>query len=151
MQQSYTQLKQKEILWRRDKVLELAGDGYTEREIASQLQISDTTIHRDLTLLKREAKEHIHKYITDQVPWEYRKTVAGLQAIIKHMSKIISESSDNKEIMNASTIKMQALNLKMEMISGANLIEEGIELVERYQGYTTQKGNPLKDNAEQPT
>ena len=133
-------LKQKQMLWRRDKVLELAACGYPEREIADQLQISDTTIHRDLTILKREAKEHIHKYITDQVPWEYKKTVAGLEAIIKNMSKIIDKSTDNKEIMNASGIKMQALNMKMEMISGANLIEEGIDLVERYRGYVNEKG-----------
>ena len=115
-------IKQKQIVWRRDKVLELAACGYPEREIADQLQISDTTIHRDLTELKHQAKEHIHKYITDQVPWEYKKTLAGLEAIIKHMSQIIAKSTENKEIMAATTIKMQALNMKMEMVSGANLI-----------------------------
>jgi hypothetical protein len=32
--------------------------------------------------------------------------------------------------MQASTIKMQAYNMKMELISNANLVEEAIELVE---------------------
>ena len=35
--------------------------------------------------------------------------------------------------------------MKMEMVSGANLIEEGIELVERYKAYTDQNGKVMKD------
>lgn len=152
MQQSYTALKQKEVLWRRDKVLELASDGYSEREIATQLKISDTTIHRDLTELKHQAREHIHKYITNQVPWEYKKTLAGLEGIIKYMSSIMSDDNrETKERMGAASIKMQAYNMKMEMVSGANLVEEAIELVGRYQGYTTQTDKVLIDDPKQST
>jgi hypothetical protein len=52
------------------------------------------------------------------------------------MSEIIANSEDNKEIMQASTVKMQALNMKMELVSNANLVHEAIDLVERYRGYT---------------
>lgn len=31
--------------------------------------------------------------------------------------------------MQASSIKMQALNMKMEMVSGANLVEEAIDSI----------------------
>ena len=148
MEQIHSSTKQKQILWRRDKVLELAGDGLSERDIADRLQISDTTIHRDITLLKHQAKEHINKYITDQVPWEYKKTLAGLEGIIKYMASIMSDDSkETKERMQAASIKIQAYNMKMEMVSGANLIEEGIELVERYRGVMSIK-KELKDNAD---
>jgi orotate phosphoribosyltransferase-like protein len=106
MQQSRSALKQKEVLWRQQKVLELAGNGYSEREIAKQLQISDTTIHRDLTLLKQQARKQIKDYITHQVPFEYKKTLAGLEDILRNMSNIISKSSNSREIMQASSIKM---------------------------------------------
>ena len=153
MKQTSMEIKQNQVLWRKDQVLRLAADGYTEREIAAHLKISDTTIHRDLTLLKQQAKEHIHKYITDQVPFEYKKTLAGLEGIIKNMSNIITNSTDNKEIMQASGIKMQALNMKMEMVAGANLVEEAIDLVERYQskiqgqGSTTQNKEVVRDDS----
>ena len=52
------------------------------------------------------------------------------------MSDIISKSTDNKEIMQASSIKMQALNMKMELVSNANLVYEAIHLVEKYRDYT---------------
>ena len=142
--------KQNQLLWRRDKVLQLASDGYSEREIASQLKISDTTIHRDLTLLKQQSKDNIRKYIDEQLPFEYKKTLTNLEAIIHNMAKIIEDStSDKKEIMQATTIKMQALNMKMELVSGANLVHEAVDLVDRYRGYTTEKSNVLKDGTKQ--
>ena len=139
MKQTRSEIKQEQIDWRRDKVLQLAGDEYTEREIASQLLISPATIHRDLVLLKEQAKERIHKYIDERLPFEYQKTIAGLQGIIRSMLNIIVNASDNKEIMQATTIKMQAYNMKMELVSNANLVEEAIQLVERYRGYTNQQ------------
>ncbi|MGB8085288.1 MAG: hypothetical protein WCF07_03235, partial [Nitrososphaeraceae archaeon] len=41
-------------LWRQNQLLQLAADGFTEREIAAHLKMSDTTI-RDLILLKQQA------------------------------------------------------------------------------------------------
>jgi predicted transcriptional regulator len=130
---------QRQIDWRREKVLELASDGYGVREIARLLEISHPTVSRDMQWLRYQAKEQIRKYIDEQVPLEYHKTLTGLQNIIKSMSDIISKSSDNREIMQASGIKIQALNMKMELVSNANLVHEAIDLVERYRSYTGQK------------
>ena len=143
---------QRQIEWRREKVLELASDGYGVREIARLLEISHPTVSRDMQWLRYQAKEQIRKYIDEQVPLEYHKTLTGLQNIIKSMSDIISKSTDNKEIMQASGIKMQALNMKMELVSNANLVHEAIDLVERYRGYTNQKAKVLttSDGTEQP-
>jgi IS30 family transposase len=143
---------QRQIEWRREKVLELASDGYGVREIAKLLKISHPTVSRDMQWLRHQAKEQIRKYIDEQVPLEYHKTLTGLQNIIKSMSDIISKSSDNREIIQASSIKMQALNMKMELVSNANLVHEAIDLVERYRGYTSQKAKVLTaaDGTEQP-
>ena len=62
-----------------------------------------------------------------------KKTLAGLEGIIKHMSNLITNTQDTKEIIQATSIKMQAYNMKMEMVAGANLVEEAIDLVGRYQ------------------
>ena len=137
---------QRQIEWRREKVLELASDGYGVREIARILEISHPTVSRDIQRLRHQAKEQIRKYIDDQVPFEYHKTLTGLQNIIKSMSDIISKSTDNKEIMQASSIKMQALNMKMELVSSANLVEEAIDLVQQYRGTVLQKGQQTIDD-----
>jgi hypothetical protein len=141
---------QRQIEWRREKVLELASDGYGVREIARLLEIKYPTVSRDMQWLRYQAKEQIRKYIDEQVPLEYHKTLTGLQNIIKSMSNIIANSEDNKEIMQASGIKMQALNMKMELVSNANLVHEAINLVERYRGYIGQNDKVVIANAEQP-
>jgi orotate phosphoribosyltransferase-like protein len=141
---------QRQIEWRREKVLELASDGFRVREIARLLEISHPTVSRDMQWLRYQAKEQIRKYIDEQVPLEYHKTLTGLQNIIKSMSDIISKSSDNREIMQASGIKIQALNMKMELVSSANLVHEAIDLVERYRGYTNQKAKVLTDGTPEP-
>jgi hypothetical protein len=151
MRQRSSEIRQEQIEWRQQKVLELAADGHTVREIESILKIPRATVGRDIVTLRQQAKDDIRKYITEQVPFEYKKTLAGLEGIIKQMSNIITKAMDNKEIMQASGIKMQALNMKMEMVSGANLVEEAIDLVDRYQGYTGQKDKVAKDDTNNPT
>lgn len=43
-------VRQEQIHWRIDKVLELAVDGYSIREIETIIKIPRATIHRDIVL-----------------------------------------------------------------------------------------------------
>ena len=51
--------------WRRNKVQELASQGYNQSEISRILQISQPTINRDITFLRQQAKENIKRYIDE--------------------------------------------------------------------------------------
>lgn len=53
--------------------------------------------------------------------------------------------------MQASSIKMQAYNMKMVMIVGADLVEEAIDLVEKYQNFTTKKDKLAIDDTSKST
>lgn len=53
--------------------------------------------------------------------------------------------------MQASNIKMQALNMKIELVSSANLVEEAIDLVERYRGYGQQNKEVVIDGTSEST
>lgn len=146
------EIRQAQIDWRRQKILELAADGYSNREISSTLKIPHATVDRDIIILRQQAKEQINQYITNQVPFEYKKTLAGLEGIIRHMSILIADdTSDKREILQATTIKMQAYNMKMEMVAGANLVEEAIDLVDRYRGSMKEKGQQTLDDSAKST
>jgi IS30 family transposase len=159
MSRPHAEIRQDQILWRRDKVLEMISNGYSAREIASTLRVGHATISRDIVILRQQAKADIRKYIDEQVPFEFQKTLAGLQGIIKSMATIIAKSTDSKEIMQASVIKMQAYNMKMELVSNANLVEDAIDLVERYRNVKAlplpntyqNKEVRIDSNAEQPS
>ena len=42
-----------QVQWRREKVLELLSQGYTQIEIAKRLQIDEVTIYRDTQFLRQ--------------------------------------------------------------------------------------------------
>jgi DNA-binding NarL/FixJ family response regulator len=57
MNQSRFEINRQQIQWRQSQVLSLASDGYSEREIASQLHISQPTIHRHRAQAKHQLAE----------------------------------------------------------------------------------------------
>jgi predicted transcriptional regulator len=71
------------IDWRRNKVQELSSQGYSQREIAQTLQVSNGTVNRDLSILRQQAKDNIKRYIDERLPEEYEKCLVGLNAITK--------------------------------------------------------------------
>jgi intein/homing endonuclease len=71
------------VEWRRNKVQELASQGYNQSQISRILQISQPTINRDLAYLRQQAKANIKKYIDERLPEEYEKCLVGLNAITK--------------------------------------------------------------------
>ena len=58
------------IQWRREKVREYSIKGYTQRDIAAELQVSLGLIEKDLAYLRLKAKENIKKYIDEYLPAE---------------------------------------------------------------------------------
>jgi transposase len=71
------------IDWRKSKVQELSSQGYSQREIAQVLQISNGTVNRDLSVLRQQAKDNIKKYIDERLPEEYEKCPVELNAITR--------------------------------------------------------------------
>ena len=62
------------VEWRRNKVQELASQGYNQSEISRILQISQPTINRDLAYLRQQEKENIKKYVDER----YQKSMRSL-------------------------------------------------------------------------
>ena len=58
--------------WRRSKVVEMRARGMTHQEIASELQVSRTSITSDIQYLRSQAKESIKEYATEYLPEQYQ-------------------------------------------------------------------------------
>jgi len=70
-------------------VQELSSQGYNQSEISRILQISQSTINRDITYLRQQAKANIKKYIDERLLEEYEKCLTGLAAIYEFIRKIL--------------------------------------------------------------
>jgi transposase len=89
------------IYWRRSKVQELSSQGYSQREIAQILQVSNGTVNRDLSILRQQAKSNIKRYIDEKLPEEYEKCLVGLTAILREAWNTAQQTEDRREKIQA--------------------------------------------------
>ena len=73
------------LRWRRDKIREYSIKGYTQREIAAELQVSLSDVNRDLKYLRQQAKHNIQHYIDEYLPAEYQCCLDALNMIVREM------------------------------------------------------------------
>jgi hypothetical protein len=126
-------VEQQKIFIRRQQVLELASDGYTERNIAAQLHIPLTTVHRDITFFRSMAKKTTDNYIQDELPFRHLKCLTGFDNIIREMSEVIKdENVDLRSKIHAATVKMQAYKHTLEMMDLTVGVENAIKFLDRY-------------------
>jgi hypothetical protein len=98
-----SELKQ-QLEWRRVQVLELTSQGYSQREIASKVQMDLAAVNRDIQFLRHQAQENLQKYIHETVPEEYQKGMVGLRQNLKHVLEIAETSSDPRIKLEARRI-----------------------------------------------
>jgi DNA-directed RNA polymerase specialized sigma24 family protein len=55
--------KQKQIQWRRDKVDGYMVKGFSQGEIAENMQISNATLTRDVDYLRKEARKQLKTHL----------------------------------------------------------------------------------------
>lgn len=76
-----TKIKDKEIAWRRSKIIEQKAIGLNQAEIARELKVTEGTISLDMQYLREQAKQCIKEYITDSLPQQYQVCLSALDAI----------------------------------------------------------------------
>jgi transcriptional regulator len=84
------------VEWRRNKVQELASQGYNQSEISRMLQISQPTNNRDMTYLRSQAKSNIKKTLTKDCQ-KNMKSLVGLNAITKEAWNTAANTEAKRE------------------------------------------------------
>jgi predicted transcriptional regulator len=95
--------------WRRRQVFELSSKGQSQTEIARMLQISESTISRDLDHLRQQSKHNIRRYIDERLPEEYEKCLVGLNAITKESWDTANQTEDKKRKDRGIVISQRVL------------------------------------------
>jgi IS30 family transposase len=123
-----TETKQ-QLDWRRSKVLELSSQGYSEREIAETIKVSDTTVHRDLVYLRVQAQENIEKHVHETVPDTLQKCLTGINQVLKMAWSIVSKDIDNKTKLQALSLINDCNKYKMDLATGSAVCNQAIQFV----------------------
>jgi hypothetical protein len=134
MKQMTSEMKQQQINWRRAKVLELSSQGYTEREIAEELQpIAPVTVHRDLVHLRQQAQESLQKHIHETVPEEYQKCMIGMKRNLRQTLEIADTAEDPKVKLQARAIANDCYKYIMDLTTNGVVITDAMKYVTRKQ------------------
>jgi predicted transcriptional regulator len=117
------------IDWRRSKVQELSSQGYSQREIAQVLQVSNGTVNRDLSILREQAKANIKRYIDERLPEEYEKCLVGLNAITREAWNTAQSTEDKRENIQALSLAKECYSMKLDLLTNATVVDDAIRFV----------------------
>jgi hypothetical protein len=133
----------KQIQWRRAKVLELSSQGNTQSDIAKTLHVGEATVSRDISSLRQQAQINLRTHINDKLPEEYQNCMVGINQVLKICWEIVNKSRNvdndngNGQTMTVIDNKLQALALinncnkyKMDLTTNGIVITDAIKFVQ---------------------
>jgi len=119
------------IEWRREKILLLSSQGYTQRDIAYKIKVSVGTVNKDLSFLREQAKENIKKYVDEKVPEEYEKCLTGISTILKASWNIVNNATDTREKIQALYLAKECYSQKLDLLTNSNVINDSMRFIEK--------------------
>src|SRR5512133_3350758 len=121
--------KMQQVEWRRRQVFELSSKGQSQTEIARILQISESTISRDLDYLREQSKANIKRYIDERLPEEYEKCLIGLNAITREAWNTSQQTEDKGEKIQALSLAKECYSMKLDLLTNATVVDDAIRFV----------------------
>jgi hypothetical protein len=125
-----SEVREQQIGWRRSQVLELASQGYNQRETCQTLQLDKSVVSRDIQILRRQARENLQYHIHDKIPEEYQNCMTGLKRIIKQTTEITYIVTDPKTKLQAFAQLTDGYKYIMELTTGGVIITDAIKYVQ---------------------
>jgi IS30 family transposase len=122
-------IKEREIAWRRSKIIELRGYGLSQTEIAKQLQVTDGTISLDMQYLREQAKASLKEYTTEALPMQYQICLSALDTVLQNAFVMMQKAEDNREKLHANELFKDTHLVKLELLSNATTIDLALEYV----------------------
>jgi hypothetical protein len=135
----------KQIQWRRAKVLELSSQGNTQTDIAKTLHVGEATISRDISSLRQQAQINLRTHINDKLPEEYQNCMVGINQVLKICWEIVNKSrnvnndngngqtvtmTDNKVVLQALALINDCNKYKMDLTTNGVVITDAIKFVQ---------------------
>ena len=124
-----SEVKQQQLDWRRSRVLELASEGYSQREIAQKLQVDLAAVNRDIQFLRQQAQDNLQKHIHEVVPEEYQKCMVGMKRNLKQVLETAESSSDPKIKLEARRIANDCYRYIMDLCTNAGIVSDASKYV----------------------
>lgn len=142
--------KEKEIIWRRAKILDMMSSGVTNQsKIARELQVSDATVSIDIQHLRDQAKMRVKQYVTDILPLQYETCINALDTVIRQAHDMMVSTVDgaDRDRLSALSLFKETHLEKLSLISDSNMIDHAIKFIQEKQTQLKQEPKESADIA----
>src|SRR5438093_6271120 len=103
---------------RLSNVISLYSKGLNQEEIAFELHVDQSTVSRNLQLIKQEARKQVEKYLREDILLEYPRYMTGSNEITRRLWEIVqNENTTTKEKMNALSQLTQSYNSRLQTLT----------------------------------
>lgn len=107
MQLSRTRADNLSIAERREKVMVLLTKGFKGYQIAKELEVTSSTISRDIQYLTKESSINLNSLIKETLPFLYQISLEGIKNILKECWNIYqSENTSVNYIHKLNSLKL---------------------------------------------
>ena len=122
--------KDSKVDWRRNKVLELSSQGYSQRDISSTLQVGLGTVNKDILFLRQMSRENLQHHIHERVPEEYQNCMTGMKINLRQTLEIAETTSDPRTKLQARAIANDCYKYIMDLTTNGVVITDAIKFVQ---------------------
>lgn len=129
---------------RLSQISSLYSKGFNQTEIAQALKVNQSTISRDLQEIKKESRKYIENIVCNEIPFEFQRTLTGLDEVIKSSWKIIEDYHNVNSQKVSAKEKHDLLSLleslyinRLQLVIGGDsktLGESSLNLINTFRG-----------------
>ena len=115
------------IEWRRNTVLSKMAKGYSQAEIAKELQLHPSTISLDVQWLKETSQKELETHIESKIPLEYTRAMAGLNILLRKANETLENATDPKIKLQTMALLMDLYNSIMQLNTNGGIIQQAMK------------------------
>jgi predicted transcriptional regulator len=118
------------IEWRRNTVLEKLAKGYSQAQIAKELQLHPSTISLDVQYLKERTRNELKTHLTEKLPWEHARVTNGINDLLQRTHEILDKTTDPKMQLQTISVLTGLYSTIMSLATDAGIIEQSMKRIE---------------------
>jgi hypothetical protein len=123
-------MKQRQLEWRRQKILESLSEGYSRSGIRQKLQLDRVVVHRDIHFLKQQAQQDLQRHIHETIPEEYQNCMVGIKRNLRQTLEIAETASDPRTKVAARAIVNDCYKFIIELTTNGVVKTDAIKFVQ---------------------
>ena len=137
--------KQQQLDWRRQRVLSLLAEDYTQNEIASILQVSPASISKDVAYLKEKSRLLLRIHLKETFPLEYQQALINLKGIRRQAREMLKKPETDDRVKTRLFLVIKDITESiMKLVSQGDAIDDTIAFAEDKTGEAIEHINTVK-------